>query len=202
MRPGYLLNRHLDLHRTEDRRRHGKGEQDRAVEPGKVVTVLPMRLLEIELAEKERRIEVKPRQPELAVMIPRRHVDIFDPTEIGNEAAKLWPLDMSRNEPQVILLRDIKVGLMLDQIPIRAKIADSGSLRELLPGASYGRLAQEKVFPEMMRQQVPGDWLDEYPIMDPYQVQTRIFRDKYLTPFYSLSMKRFDVRAGLCRHDP
>ncbi len=102
----------------------------------------------------------------------------------------------------MILLRDIEVGLVPDQMAIRAEVPGGGSLGEFPPGTSDGGLAQEQMLPEVVRQQVLGDRLDEDAVVYPYQVQARIFRDQYLAHFDSLAMKRFDVRAGLRCHDP
>ena len=58
-----LISRKRNLHRVQDRRNHRENEENRPVQSGKEISILPMHLFEMEFAEKKWRVEIESRQP-------------------------------------------------------------------------------------------------------------------------------------------
>ena len=60
----------------------------------------------------------------------------------------------------------------------------------------------KKVSPESPRQEVRGDWFQEYPIVDPSAVQLGVFGDGDLSPLDKLMMERRNVAAAWGTDEP
>lgn len=123
MRGLELVSRKRNLHRVQNGRDHGEHEKNRTEEAAKEVAVLAVHLLEVELAKKQRGIEVKPRQPQLAVAVSFRHSGIFDTTKIRDKPAERWPVHVLEDKTELLLLGDAEVGFVLNEVSIGAQKA-------------------------------------------------------------------------------
>ena len=97
---------------------------------------------------------------------------------------------------QLLLLRNIEVGLRFDEVTVRAHIAQSRF-------AEISRLlAAEEFLPDGVAGEVRRQRLYEDPVVVPQQMEARVFRDHNVSSFDDLIMQRRDVVTSPGRDEP
>jgi hypothetical protein len=101
---------------------------------------------------------------------------------------KFRPVYRVRNKTEIFLLSDCKIRLVLNEMTICAQVSQ-GCLANVVPtNTEASRVVDEEDFPESMREQILWKRLDVYPIMKPYEMESWVFRDNYLSTFHPLRM--------------
>ncbi len=107
-----------------------------------------MDLFIVELAEEKRGVEVEPRQSQLAIAVPARHIGVLGTDDLRDEPTELGPAYVLGDKGKVILLGNDKVRLVLDQMTVRSQVSHRCLSNSVSSVGEWRKLAEQELLPK------------------------------------------------------
>ena len=135
-------------------------------------------------------------------MVPLGYILVSNVPKALHEVTELRPSDVCRNKAKLFILGNIKVRLMSYEVAVGAyvtqrRLANYGATQAQRPGPG-GQTAS----PEIVRGQVSREGLDEYPVVHPAEVQSRVFGHDDFSTMDLLPVQCVDIGMRLGGHHP
>lgn len=125
--------------------------------------------LEVGLAVAKKRPDVESRQADLAVVVAQRDLAVAHLGVGLDEAAPRRPVDGSGDELE--FLREVKVGLVDDQLRVRPQEAASLGVKTVCSGSLVPAAAGEVQVPDLGAEEVLWYRLDKDPLVVPQEME-------------------------------